>query len=92
MNIFTPGGFDESSPLDSVERFDPATNTWMPVPRMMSARGGVGVATLAGQIYAAGGHDGNNYLSSVETYSPLTNRSVHVLHLPELCGDLQSSH
>ena len=60
--------------MNSVERFDPATNTWTPMCKMLSARGGVGVATLAGKIYAAGGHDGNDYLSSVETYDPHTDR------------------
>ena len=70
------GGFDESSPLDSVERFDVATNKWTTIAAMLRPRGGVGVDTLAGKIYAAGGHDGNRYLSSVETYDPLTGRFV----------------
>ena len=40
------GGFDDNSPLDSVESFDPDTNLWTMVPNMTSCRGGVGSATL----------------------------------------------
>ena len=39
---------------------------------MSRPRGGVGVAALAGQIYAVGGHDGTSYLNSVECYDPMT--------------------
>lgn len=44
--ILCLGGFDDNSPLDSVECFDPDTNTWTMVPNMTSCRGGVGSATL----------------------------------------------
>jgi len=43
------GGFDDNSPLDSVEYFDPDTNIWTMVPNMTSCRGGVGSATLGKQ-------------------------------------------
>lgn len=46
MNFFISGGFDDNSPLDSVECFDPDTNNWTMVPNMTSCRGGVGSATL----------------------------------------------
>jgi kelch-like protein 8 len=39
---------------------------------MSRPRGGVGVAALAGRIYAVGGHDGRAYLDSVEAYDALT--------------------
>ncbi len=74
--IIITGGFDDNSPLDSVECYDPAANTWTLVSKMSCTRGGVGVATLAGKIYAVGGHDGSNYLSTVEAYDPLTDRSA----------------
>ena len=41
---------------------------------MTFARGGVGVSTMGGKVFAVGGHDGLNYLSSVECYDPITNR------------------
>jgi kelch-like protein 8 len=46
INYFISGGFDDNSPLDSVECFDPDANLWTMVPNMTSCRGGVGSATL----------------------------------------------
>ncbi|MCC7159935.1 MAG: hypothetical protein IT281_10420 [Ignavibacteria bacterium] len=44
--ILILGGFDDNSPLDSVECFDPDANLWTMVQNMTSCRGGVGSATL----------------------------------------------
>ena len=74
MLLLFTGGFDDNSPLDSVEKYDPLSNTWKMVSKMSCPRGGVGVAALAGKIYAVGGHDGSNYLNSVECYDPITDR------------------
>ncbi len=84
MIVFISGGFDDNSPLDSVECFDPDANLWTMVPNMTSCRGGVGSATLGkefpfcnfslscpiqgGRIYSVGGHDGSTYLKTVEAY------------------------
>ncbi len=68
------GGFDDNSPLDSVEKYNAVTNTWSLVASMSCPRGGVGVAALGGKIYAVGGHDGTNYLNSVEAYDPMEDR------------------
>lgn len=62
------GGFDDSSPLDSVESFDPRTGEWTLISSLNNPRGGVGVASLGGWVFAVGGHDGRNYLNSVEVY------------------------
>ena len=51
------GGRDGSSCLKSVECFDPHTNKWMPCTSMSKRRGGVGVATCNGFLYAVGGHE-----------------------------------
>ena len=77
MIVFVyPGGFDDNSPLESVERYDPVTNKWTFVSSMSCPRGGVGVAALGGRIYAVGGHDGSNYLNSVECYDALKDKCV----------------
>ena len=68
------GGFDDNSPLDSVEKYDTQNNVWKTVAKMSCPRGGVGVAALGGRLYAVGGHDGTNYLNSVEAYDPMTDR------------------
>lgn len=71
---FCAGGFDDNSPLSSVERFDPRTNKWEYVAELTTPRGGVGIATLMGKIFAVGGHNGNAYLNTVETFDPVANR------------------
>lgn len=68
------GGFDDNSPLSSVEKFDPRTNKWEYVAELTTPRGGVGVASLMGKIFAVGGHNGNVYLNTVEAYDPIMNR------------------
>lgn len=68
------GGFDDNSPLTSVERFDPRCNKWEYVAELTTPRGGVGIATLMGKIFAVGGHNGNAYLNTVEAFDPVVNR------------------
>ncbi|CAF5207341.1 unnamed protein product, partial [Rotaria magnacalcarata] len=75
--LFILGGFDDNSPLDSVECFDPDTNLWIMVPNMTSCRGGVGSATLGGRIYSVGGHDGSTYLKTVEAYDAENQQLVY---------------
>lgn len=76
LSVCVLGGFDDNSPLDCVEKYDPNNNTWTMVANMSCPRGGVGVAALGGKLYAVGGHDGTNYLSSVEEYDPETDRCI----------------
>ena len=72
--VICAGGFDDNSPLSSVERFDPRTTRWEYVAELTTPRGGVGVATVMGRVYAVGGHNGNIYLNTVEAYEPRMNR------------------
>ena len=61
------------SRYDSVERYDPAANTWTNVVASTSLkRGGVALTALRGKLYAIGGQDGNSVYSSVEIYDPST--------------------
>ena len=66
------GGFDDSSPLSSVERYDPLTKAWSTMTSMSMCRGGVGVSVISGKIYAVGGHNGSSYLMSSECFDPAT--------------------
>lgn len=68
------GGFDDNSPLSSVERFDPRMHRWEYVSELTTPRGGVGVATVMGRVFAVGGHNGNIYLNTVEAFEPRMNR------------------
>lgn len=68
------GGFDDNSPLSSVERLDPRLCRWNYVSELTTPRGGVGVATVMGRVFAVGGHNGNIYLNTVEAFDPRMNR------------------
>ncbi|GCB75510.1 hypothetical protein scyTo_0020922, partial [Scyliorhinus torazame] len=76
--LYAVGGRDGSSCLKSVECFDPHTNKWTACALMSKRRGGVGVATWNGFLYAIGGHDApaSNLTSRlsdcVERYDPKT--------------------
>lgn len=49
---------------DTVETFDPATNTWSAAPPLINGRGFYGVARLAGGIVVAGGNTAQGILGS----------------------------
>lgn len=66
--IYVVGGRNGLQTLNTIDCYDPVTNTWISIPPMCSYRHGVSVATLSGPLYAVGGHDGWSYLSSVERY------------------------
>ena len=59
--------------LDTVERFDPASNAWEAVAPMSGQRSSMGVAVLQGKLYAVGGWDGSTCLDTVERFDPATN-------------------
>lgn len=76
--IYAIGG-DNASSLDTVEAYDPATNTWSRMAPMPTPRGELAAATGAdGRIYAIGGASliggviGAS-LNTVEAYDPVSN-------------------
>lgn len=52
--LYICGGSDDASRLETVERFDPFANLWVPSVPMATSRNGVGVASGNGRIYAIG--------------------------------------
>ncbi|XP_004680361.1 PREDICTED: kelch-like protein 1 [Condylura cristata] len=76
--LYSVGGRDGSSCLSSMEYYDPHTNKWNMCAPMCKRRGGVGVATCDGFLYAVGGHDApasnhcSRLLDYVERYDPKT--------------------
>lgn len=68
--VYVIGGQDVNSrPLNTVEVFDLATNSWTPRPSRRTCRKEHGVATLNDFIYAVGGHDGLMQLATVVRYN-----------------------
>ncbi len=54
--VYVLGGFDGGgAPLDTMEVFDPAADTWSSAPSMPTARGNFGAVEAEGKIYAFGG-------------------------------------
>jgi hypothetical protein len=52
--LYICGGSDDSSRLDTVERYDPYNDVWVHSEPMSSSRNGVGVCGGDGRIYAIG--------------------------------------
>ncbi|XP_039250579.2 kelch-like protein 18 [Styela clava] len=72
--IYAVGGLTSSGEaLNIVEKYDPIVGRWVTVSSMKTCRSRVGVAVLAGQLYAVGGYDGSQRLKTVEMFSPDTN-------------------
>lgn len=71
--VYVVGGYDGQQELDLVQRYDPsaeaAGDAWLELSPMNVPRGGLGVASIAGSLYAIGG-GWNGYLAFNERYDP----------------------
>lgn len=52
--VFCLGGHDGLSIFDSVERYDPISDSWTKVKPMLNKRCRLGAATLGGKLYVRG--------------------------------------
>ena len=52
--VYAIGGYDGSAHLNTVECFDPMTNSWRTVASMASRRSSAGVAVLNDMLYVVG--------------------------------------
>jgi N-acetylneuraminic acid mutarotase len=79
--IYAVGGNDAGGhPLNTVEAYHPATNTWTPgLASMPTARSQFAMGVVNGVLYAAGGNTGVGFtdpgtlVSTLEAYNPATN-------------------
>lgn len=71
--VYVVGGYDGRDEFATVEEYDPAlegsADPWQTRSPMMMRRGGLGVAAIAGSLYAIGG-GWNSYLAYNERYDP----------------------
>lgn len=74
--LYAIGGRDDNGRiLNTGERYDPQTNTWMPIARMFHARVGFGLVAVDDKIYAIGGsNDMSSPITSAEVYNIYTNK------------------
>jgi len=63
--VYAVGGANGSGDLATVEAYDPATNTWTPMPDLARARSDLGVAIADGRLVAVGGISAGQVLASV---------------------------
>ena len=83
--MYAVGGMSEYLYLDSVERYDPSTNTWTSVAPMLQKRSYHTVSVVTEDdnkqyMYAVGGMDRDNSvrLKTVERYDPFENKWTSV--------------
>eukprot|EP00964_Phaeocystis_antarctica_P138289 scaffold102963_cov71-Phaeocystis_antarctica.AAC.4 len=72
--LYAVGGFglggEYTQPLNTAEVYDPQTNGWQPLAKMITRRREFALATVGGKIYAIGGWNGSSRLELVEAYDP----------------------
>ena len=85
--LYVVGGFSKSmfsvwKAVSTVYRYDPSTREWTTLAPMPTARGGLGVTTYKGELYAIGGYDGDTNPSVVEVFNPNSNSWRAAASLP----------
>jgi N-acetylneuraminic acid mutarotase len=85
--IYAIGGFDDTSVLGTMERYEPLTQAWTSLPPMPTPRANA-AATVAddGRIFVFGGSDGPRSFDVVEAYDPSTNTWTEVTPMPTVRG------
>ena len=69
--VVVAGGEDPIT--DSVEQFNPQTNTWTALPNLLVARARHSLVNMDGSLYVIGGWDGAQAIGSVEQYTAESN-------------------
>ena len=82
--IYAIGGFDGMNYLNSIERYNPKTDTWNIVGHLVTPRQGVTAMVCRNKIYVLGGFDGVERLQSVECFEVKWNGSLQWLHVPNM--------
>ena len=73
--VYAVGGryLGPSQTSDSVERYEPATDTWQTLAPLPTARGGHGLTFAGGRLIAVGGEDASRVYPQVEAFDPAAN-------------------
>jgi Kelch motif protein len=72
--LYAVGGHQitETSNTAAVQRFDPATGKWTPLPPMQAAASGLGAAVVGGQLITVGGGNAASVFNTVRAYNLTT--------------------
>jgi len=80
-SLYVAGGFDGSSTLSVLERYDPASDSWTSLTSMPTARYGPGAGVIDGSLYVAGGAaSGSNDV--LERYDPASDSWTSLTSMP----------
>ncbi len=67
--IYVVGGYDDKTEYNTLDAYDPATDTWTSLPPMTLPRGGLAVVAVRDHLYViGGGMDG--YMAFNERFDP----------------------
>lgn len=66
--IYALGGYNGTTQLNSVERYDPRLDEWKLVSCMLDHRSALSVASFENKLYVFGGYDGEKFHDTVEVY------------------------
>jgi len=81
--IYVVGGLGRNGPINSVEKFDATTNSWIGLPPKPTAVTDARAAVLGGKIYVPGGCDLSGMpISDMEVYDPIGNVWARMQPLP----------
>ena len=72
-DVYAVGGWDGTSRLNSVEKFDFKLQKWKLAAPLVRARSGLSVSVMNNLLYSVGGWDGNHRLGTIEAYLPSEN-------------------
>jgi N-acetylneuraminic acid mutarotase len=91
-NLYAIGG-RSAGPLSDLDRYTPATDTWVSLASMPTARRGLGAAVVGNALYAIGGSTGTapcsgSPLATVERYDIDTDTWSRAAPLPSPRSDL----
>lgn len=73
--MYVLGGFGNlQSPVDVVEKYDPAADQWCTVQPMRRKRRYLSAVALNNRLYAIGGYDASSRVNTVECFDPSTSQ------------------
>lgn len=68
--LFLVGGYNGTSYLATVLRYDPIQDTWTPIAPMNYERGGLSLVEIDGRLFAVGGFNGISAVDYLEVFVP----------------------
>ncbi len=85
--LYIVGGFTQSDETiwqlsNRVFRFDAGRGVWEERAPLLTARGGLGVTTLRGEIFAVSGYDGHENPAAMDVYDPGLDQWTAAASLP----------